>query len=85
MILLAIHCKLQDLLWEKRLKAADLVRMTGISKTTIHQLYHDRVTKVDYGVVDKVCGALKCGIEELFSRDPDGVECAKGDGDRASL
>jgi putative transcriptional regulator len=85
MILLAIHCKLQDLLWEKRLKAADLVRMTGVSKTTIHALYHDRVTKVDFGVVDKVCGALNCGIEDLFSRDPDGLDYTKGENHAARI
>lgn len=69
---MSVKCKLQDLLWSKRLKMADVVRMTGISKTTIHAMYHDRVTKVDYGVIDKLCVALECGISDLFEHQPDG-------------
>jgi len=61
-----IKCKLQDMLWNKRLKMADVVRMTGISKTTIHSMYHDRVTKVDYGVIEKLCIALECTTGDLF-------------------
>ena len=61
-----MKCKLQDLLWSKRLKMADVVRMTGVSKTTIHAMYHDRVTKVDYGVVEKLCAALECTPGDLF-------------------
>ena len=67
-----VKCKLQDLLWNKRLKMADVVRMTGISKTTVHAMYHNRVTKVDYGVVDKLCTALECCIADLFEHVPDG-------------
>jgi putative transcriptional regulator len=73
-----MKCNLQDLLWSKRLKMADVVRMTGISKTTIHSMYHDRVTKVDYGVVEKLCAALECTPGDLFvlgdAENAEGVE-----------
>ena len=72
-----IKCRLQDLLWSKKLKMADVVRMTGISKTTIHAMYHDRVTKVDFGVIDKLCNALECSIADLFERVP-----SEQDGDK---
>ena len=50
---------------------ADVVRMTGVSKTTIHAMYHDRVTKVDYGVTEKLYGALKCTPGDLFVLEDD--------------
>jgi putative transcriptional regulator len=68
----------QDLLWSKKLKMADVVRMTGISKTTIHAMYHDRVTKVDYGVVEKLCAALECTPGDLFILGDGEPENVKG-------
>jgi putative transcriptional regulator len=64
-----MKCRLQDLLWEKRLKMADVVRMTGVSKTTIHSMYHNRVRKVDFGVAERLCVALDCTPGDLFALD----------------
>ena len=75
---MSVKCKLEDLLWSKKLKMADVVKMTGISKTTIHAMYHDRVTKIDYGVIDRLCKALDCGISDLLEYLPDADETGKG-------
>lgn len=71
---MAIHCKLSTILGEKRLKMSDLVRLTGVSKTTIHGMYHDRVTRIDYGVMNKICNALKCDLSEILVYTPDETE-----------
>ena len=73
-----MKCKLQDLLWDKRLKMADVMRMTGISKTTIHAMYHDRVRKVDFGVVEKLCVALECAPGDLFVLEEVKIESTRG-------
>ena len=57
---MAIHCRLSTLLGERRIKMAELSRMTGVSKTTINAMYHDRVRKIDYGVLERICKALFC-------------------------
>ena len=57
---MAISCRLSTILGEKRLKMADVVRETGLAKGTVHALYHDKVTKVDYRVLDKLCSFLDC-------------------------
>lgn len=63
---MAIHCRLSTILGEKRLKMADVVRETGLAKGTVHALYHDRVTKVDFRVLDKLCDFLDCEIEDIL-------------------
>jgi len=63
---LAIHCRLSTLLGEKRIKMAELSRMTGVSKTTINAMYHDRVRKIDYGVLERICKALDCGLSDIL-------------------
>lgn len=62
---MAIHCRLSTLLGERRIKMAELTRMTGVSKTTINAMYHDRVRKIDYGVLERICEALDCKLSDI--------------------
>ena len=50
--------RLPLLLAEKRLKVADAVRETGISKTTLHKIYNDQSTRIDFDTIDKLCEYL---------------------------
>ncbi len=68
---MAIHCKLSAVLGEKRIKQAEVARMTGISKTTINALYNDRVQKVDYSILNKLCACLACNLNDLLEYTPD--------------
>jgi len=68
---MSVYCRLSTILGQKRIKMSELVRITGISKTTIHAMYHDRVQKIDYGVLNKICKALDCTIADLIEYVPD--------------
>jgi putative transcriptional regulator len=71
---MAIHCKLSTILGEKRLKMSDVVRETKLAKGTVHTLYHDRVQKVDYRVLDKLCSFLNCQPGDLLIFQPNDDE-----------
>ena len=43
-----ILCNLPVLLAERRMKVADLIRMTGISKSTMHKIYNEQTSRIDF-------------------------------------
>ena len=68
---MAIHSTLSAVLGEKRIKQTKLSEMTGISKTTINSLYNDKVTKVSYDILNKICKALDCQVSDILTYVPD--------------
>ncbi|VXB31993.1 XRE family transcriptional regulator [Enhydrobacter sp. 8BJ] len=71
-----IKCKLPLLLAEKRLKVADAVRETGISKTTLHKIYNEQSTRIEFETIDKLCAFLEVTVDELFEHIPNDTEDA---------
>lgn len=65
-----IKSNLPVLLAEKRLKVADLIRMTDISKSTMHKIYNDQTTRIDFETIDKICEALEVQVGDLFEYVP---------------
>lgn len=68
---MSVHCRLSSILGEKRIKMAELVRMTGVSKTTVNAMYHDKVQKIDYSVINRICKSLGCTVSDLIEYVPD--------------
>ena len=65
-----ILCNLPVLLAERRMKVADLIRMTGISKSTMHKIYNEQTSRIDFETMDKICEALEIGVGDLFTYVP---------------
>ena len=61
-----IISNLEVLLAERKLKVADLVRSTGINKSTLHKLYNDESVRIDFETIDKICIALDVGVGDLL-------------------
>lgn len=53
-----IICNLPVLLAERRMRVADLVRSTDISKSTLHKLYNGDTTRIEFDTLSKLCEAL---------------------------
>jgi len=68
---MSVHCRLSSILGKKRIKMAELARLTGVSKTTINAMYHDRVQKIDYSVLNRICKVLDCAVADLIEYVPD--------------
>ncbi|MGP4974404.1 helix-turn-helix domain-containing protein [Psychrobacter alimentarius] len=65
-----ILCNLPVLLAERRMKVADLIRMTGISKSTVHKIYNGQTSRIDFDTMDKICEALDIEVGDLFTYVP---------------
>ena len=64
-ILLAVR------LAERKWTQADLARMTGIRPTTINEMYHELVERVNLEHLELICDALDCELNELLIREED--------------
>ncbi len=51
---------------ERKLKVVDLVRSTGINKSTLHKLYNDESVRIDFETIDKICIALDVEVGDLL-------------------
>ena len=61
-----IKSRLPILLAERRLRVADVVRATGISKTTLHKLYNEESSRIDFHTIDQLCQFLNVQVGDLF-------------------
>lgn len=62
-----MHCCLSTLMGKARFNIQEVHEKTGLSRTTIAQLYHDKATRVDYDTIEKLCRLFDCDISDLFS------------------
>ena len=66
-----IECKLSTLMGAQRKKISDVSRATGISRTTLIELYYDRSKAVSFRVVELLCRYLDCTVGDLFVIEED--------------
>lgn len=65
-----IISKFPELLFERRLKVADVARATTLSKTTLHKLYNEESTRIDFDTIDQICKFLGVGVGDLLQYIP---------------
>ncbi|KAA0939832.1 MAG: helix-turn-helix domain-containing protein [Psychrobacter sp.] len=61
-----IVSKLPVILAEKKLRVADVVRATGMSKSTLHKLYNEESSRIDFNTIDQLCEFLDVQVGDLF-------------------
>ena len=50
----------------KKLKISDVVRDTGINRSTVTRLFHERTTRIDFETLELLCKYLGCEVGELL-------------------
>lgn len=65
-----IKCHLSRLMGEKKLKVADVARLTGLHRNTITLLYEETAVRVDLEAIEKLCDLFECEVGDLFERRP---------------
>ncbi|MCW3172895.1 helix-turn-helix domain-containing protein [Shewanella basaltis] len=61
-----IKCHLSKILGDKKLKVAEVARVTGINKNTLHRLYNETATRVELDVIETLCRYLDVEIGDLL-------------------
>ena len=61
-----VKCNLSILMGNKRLKIADVVRDTGINRSTLTRLYHEQTTRIDFETLEVLCRYLDCTPNDLL-------------------
>ena len=54
------------ILAEKRLRVADVVRATGMSKSTLHKLYNDESSRIDFNTINQLCEFLDVQVGDYL-------------------
>jgi putative transcriptional regulator len=63
---MAIKCKLSTLMGENRYNMGYVHEKTGLSRTTISNLYHDRMERIDYTTLSKLCELFNCSTSDIL-------------------
>jgi putative transcriptional regulator len=56
---------------ERRLKIADVVRDTGISRTALTRLYHEKVERLDLETLETLCRYLDVEVADMLELTDD--------------
>lgn len=63
---MVIRCNLSKIMGESRFKIEDIHRGTGLSRTTISKLYHNKMERIDYETLSKLCSFLECQVGDIL-------------------
>ena len=69
-----IKCHLSRLMGERKLKLADVARLTGLHRNTVTLLYNETAARVDLETIEKLCELFDCKVENLFEYQPNKAE-----------
>ncbi|REJ23686.1 MAG: Cro/Cl family transcriptional regulator [Bacillaceae bacterium] len=61
-----IKVHLSRIMGEKKLKIADVARMTGLHRNGIAKLYNEETDGIKFDTLDKICKALNCKVEDIL-------------------
>lgn len=69
-----IKCYLSRLMGERKLKLADVARLTGLHRNTVTLLYNETAARVDLETIEKLCELFQCKVGDLFEYQPKEIE-----------
>ena len=61
-----MKCNLSTLMGQSRYSIQDVHTKTGLARSTVTQLYHDKATRIDFDTIEKLCCLFDCEMSELF-------------------
>lgn len=71
---MAIRFRLGELLDQREMTQTALQHATRLAYSTISELYHNKVRRIDVGTLDTLCAALDCQVGDLIEYVPERPE-----------
>lgn len=62
---------LSKLMGEKRYTIVEVSKLTGMSTSTISNLYNEKVKRLDFDTLEKLCNLFNCKVQDLIEYIPD--------------
>ena len=59
-------CNLSTLMGKHKYSIQTVHEKTGLSRSTISALYHDKASRIDFETIEKICELFNCEIGELL-------------------
>lgn len=63
---MAIQSKLSVLMGEQRYNIQAVIDRTGLDRTTVSNLYHDKVKRIDFNTLDRLCDLFDCEPSDIL-------------------
>lgn len=61
-----IKCNLSTLMGINKMSIQVVHERTGLNRNTISNLYHEKVKRIDYETLEKLCRLFNCQLGELL-------------------
>jgi len=66
-----ISNKLSEILGRKRIKKSELSKLTGISYSSVKNIYSNKTKGIEFETLNKLCNFLECTPNDIFEFTPD--------------
>jgi putative transcriptional regulator len=66
--------RLSRMMGERRVSIQELARQSGVSYSTLHDFYHDRLKRFDRDVLDRLCRTFDCTVGTILEYVPGPVD-----------
>ena len=66
-----IKNNLRVLLAIRKIRMTELSRISGVGYGTVFGLYHEKITRIEFETLNKLCNALECTPNDLLVYTPD--------------
>jgi putative transcriptional regulator len=63
-----IKIKLSNLMGKHKINIQDVHEGTGITRNTISNLYHEKVSRLDFSTLDRLCVYFACEVSDLLEK-----------------
>ena len=67
---MAIHVRLDERLWERRMTLTELSERVGITLANLSILKTGKARAIRFSTLDAICRALECQPGDLLAHDP---------------